>query len=288
LENLATTAFKIREIPEIPAMPVAAQQILGLLSDDDIVMSKLVKIIDTDPALTARIIGIANSAFFGCREGIYSIQDAITRVLGINTVTSIALSIFLSGPFKSIKCPEFDQKGFWVTSLLTATLARRILPHSKLLSKYNQEQIYLSGLLHNFGLLVLVYAFPAKVAQILSLTNFEKASTTAELECRTIGINRFQAGAILTHKWHLPKEVVAMIEHHNNPQYKGEHSGVALLIGACSELAQQIYRNLDADESNISVLEKLDVIPEKTAVAIDAVKNSLEEITSLADRFTAD
>jgi HD-like signal output (HDOD) protein len=288
LENLATTALKVREIPEIPAMPVAAQQILGLLSDEDIIMSKLVKIINTDPALTARIIGIANSAFFGCREGIYSIQDAITRVLGINTVTSIALSIVLSGPFKSVKCPEFDRKGFWVTSLLTATLARRILPHSKLASKYNQEQIYLSGLLHNFGLLVLVYAFPDKVAQILSLINFEKTLATAELESRTIGINRFQAGAILTHKWHLPKEVVAVIEHHINPQYKGDHDGVTLLIGVCSELAQQIHRNFDVDESKIRMLETLDVIPEKSSDTIDEVKNSLEEITSLADTFTAD
>lgn len=143
----------LREHLELPPLPVAAQRLLAMMDDDEVEIETLAEVIELDPALTARIIGLSRSAFFGDGSRIHSVRDAIVRVLGLNLVRSLALSMSLSGVFSTRRVPSFDLQRYWCTALLTGHLARLLTPYLAACSEIEPDSSYLAGLLHSIGYL---------------------------------------------------------------------------------------------------------------------------------------
>lgn len=280
-EKLFQNAAQIRDIPNLPVIPFAAQQILAALDKDEISMGALAKIIDTDPSLTSRIIGVANSAYFGSKQPIYTVQDAVTRVLGTNNVFSIALSVVLAGPFKANKCPGFKVELYWAQALKTAILAQRIAPHLVIPIPDITAKSYVCGLLHNIGLLVLAHTYPEKVAQVVSIENLEPERDIYEIEERLIGIDRRRAGAILAKKWNIPAEVVAVIEHQNDLSYRGTHWQLCHLVGLCARWAYALAlgEEVEVDPHEVA---PLDLPIDTVMTSIADVRNKVSEIHKMA------
>lgn len=280
-EKLFQTAAQIRDIPNLPAIPIAAQQILAALEKDTISMPALAKIIDTDPSLTSRIIGVANSAYFGSKQPIYTVQDAVTRVLGTNSVFSIALSVVLAGPFKANKCPGFHVELYWAQAIKTAILAQRIATRLPTTIPGMTEKSYLCGLLHNIGLLVLAHTYPEKVGQVVTIEGMEPKRDIYAIEERLIGIDRRQAGAILAKKWHIPEEVISVIEHQHDLTYRGDHWQLCHLIGLCAGWA---YALAVGDEIEVDPQEvaPLDLPVDTVMTSIAEVRGKVSEIHKMA------
>ncbi len=284
-DKLFQTAAKIRDIPNLPAIPVTAQQILAALEKDQISMGALAKIIDTDPSLTSRIIGVANSAYFGSKQPIYTVQDAVTRVLGTNNVFSIALSVVLAGPFKANKCPGFHVELYWAQAIKTAILAQKIAPHLLTPVTGMADKSYLCGLLHNIGLLVLAHTYPDKVSQVVSIEMLEPERDIADIEERLIGIDRRRAGAILAKKWHIPVEVIAVIEHQHDLSYRGTHWQLCHLIGVCARWAHTFAMGQDVEVDPLEV-EPLQLPAETVLTSIAEVRGKVSEIHKMALMLT--
>lgn len=278
--KLFQAAAHIRDIPNLPAIPIAAQQILAALEKDAISMGALAKIIDSDPSLTSRIIGVANSAYFGSKQPIYTVQDAVTRVLGTNNVFSIALSVVLAGPFKANKCPGFHVELYWAQAIKTAILAQKIASHLAPADGI-AEKSYLCGLLHNIGLLVLAHAYPDKVGQVASIELVEPERDIIEIEERLIGIDRRRAGAILARKWHIPEEVATVIEHQHNLEYSGNHWHLCRLVGLCARWAHALALG---EETNVSPEEvaSLQLRVDTVVASIAEVRDKISEIHKMA------
>jgi hypothetical protein len=131
-QNSAVTAGqKILQARDLPPLSFTATRLLELSADPDVEVDDLAAVIEQDPALTARILGVANSAYFGQVNPVLSVETAIIRVLGFNMVKSLALSIAMAGIFDTSKCPSFDLEtycakpwarlswhGRWVQTLL--------------------------------------------------------------------------------------------------------------------------------------------------------------------------
>ena len=94
-----------------------------MVADDRFSLEDLALVINQDPGLSARILGLANSAYFGQTNPILTVEDAIIRVLGLNMVKSLAVSIAVSGVFDSSACRSFDLHEYWSHSLSIAMLA---------------------------------------------------------------------------------------------------------------------------------------------------------------------
>jgi HD-like signal output (HDOD) protein len=244
-------------------------------------MQQLVATIEMDPSLTSRIIGVANSAYFGSRMPIYTVNDAVTRVLGTNNVFSIALSVVLAGPFKANKCPGFHLELYWAEALKTALLAQTLAAQMKNVVPAMADKAYLCGLLHNLGLLVLAHAFPDKVSQVVSIETVERERDITAVEERLIGIDRRRAGAILARKWHLPAEITAVIEHCHDGAYRGEHwqlNGLVALCARCSHaLATGQPSNPDA-----ALLEPLQLSAQTVEHSVARMRDKVSEIHTMA------
>ena len=119
----------VQKLHELPAMSQNAQKFLDAVQNPDIELSELAAIIEQDPALMARIIGVANSAYFAYPEPIITAEEAIIQVLGLDTTKSLALSIILSGPFDATRCRGFHLQHFWLESILRPPWRRVWCPY---------------------------------------------------------------------------------------------------------------------------------------------------------------
>ena len=125
-------------------------QLLEALSDDGIDRNHLADIIDRCPSLSAKLVGLANSAYFGRASPIKGLSDAIF-VIGFRTVRSLSVATALQAPFENNRCPAFKTGRFWLHAVLTAHVARELAKNAASDLALNPEEAYLAGLLHGMG-----------------------------------------------------------------------------------------------------------------------------------------
>jgi len=263
MEKVKNIRQKIQHLKELPPLPAMAQKILSLSDDGDI--RALAETIEKDPCLSARILGLANAAYFGWPGGVRTIYDAIYKVLGLKIVRSIAIGLILGGLFKAEKCPRFSSERYWFTSVATAMMAQSLYLHLAIDLRSDLRDIYLDGLLHKLGLPVLVHLFPQEMHGIFSAGD-GNGESSLNAKCRDVlGINPCQAGAWLARRWHLPEDIVCVIENSGDFGYKKEFWAIVQLVGYCSRQAELLFRGdevlngsdqLDALGIGAAVLEK--------------------------------
>ncbi|MCU7932212.1 MAG: HDOD domain-containing protein [Candidatus Thiodiazotropha sp. (ex Codakia rugifera)] len=219
----------------LPPLSATATRLLAMLGDDGFSLDDLAHVIGQDPGLSARILGLANSAYFGQTNPVLSIEDAIIRVLGLNMVKSLAFSIAVSGVFESSSCRSFDLKTYWSQSLSIAMLSRQISLAVDREHRLDSDGVYLAGLLFDMGVLILVHEFPEEYARVLLLSKQQSSQDRSCLEMELIGIDHRQAGAWLTHRWHLPEMIVKIIAQAGIGDDTSAYKKEIILVGSVAE-----------------------------------------------------
>ncbi len=231
----------VRRILDLAPLPIVAQRLLDDLAGEGASVRELASIIEMDPGLTARIVGLANSAYFASPSPVYTVEDAISRVLGLNMVRSVALGIALNTPFDTRRCKHFHLDRYWFVAMATAWLARALAPRVRATPPITAEFAYLGGMMHNFGLIVLVSAFPNEMSEALSQAKAAPGTVLASIEEERLGITHHQAAGALARKWHLPASVVAVVENRSRPDYSGDFREMCILIRLCADHAHALY-----------------------------------------------
>ncbi|MDZ7750522.1 MAG: HDOD domain-containing protein [Gammaproteobacteria bacterium] len=264
------TRLRINKLQELPPLPVASQRLLAILSSEDAGMGEVAEAIELDPALAARIVGVARSAFFGNTTTIYGVKDAIIRVLGLDMVRSLGLSISLGDALSYEQTRGFDARRYWISALLTADMARFLAPRVALDHQPQAEPAYLSGLLHGLGLLALAHLFPNELSLALEAAGDDPVRRLAEHERQWVGIDHHAAGGWLARRWHLPEEVARTMEHHHDPHYRGPFWPTVLLVGNCARWSE--WRQAEEPGLPPSIPEELHTlgIPVTDMAAISA------------------
>ncbi len=281
---------RVRSLTDLPPMPAVAQKLLTLLTNENVEIDEVARTIEMDPGLSARIIGLAGSAFFGSPQPIYTVKEAILQVLGLNMVKSLAISVAISGGFKVDQCKEFDLQRYWGGAMLTADLAQRLA--GAVTARADGESdppdlhiAYLSGLLHNLGLLVLTHLCPAEMAKAFAAADGGHAGGLLAAERELLGVDHHETGSWLAHRWHLPNEVIAVMAHHHEPEYRGDAWPVSLLAGMCARMVQR--RQVDGEEMPVEPesLEALGIPETRVERAWDACEGQRDELDEMAKLF---
>ena len=201
----------VDELQELPTLPTVVARINEEMNRESLTAKSLGTIIAEDTSLTAKLLKLANSAYYGLVREVDSIDRAIT-VLGLHTVRSLALSISLAKFFKE-KTEIFDLRELWHHSLGTAIAAKNIIFIS---SPNLAEQAFISGLLHDLGKIALILNNPNEMAQIIRLMR-ETEKRQSVLEKEIIGFHHARVGAALAHRWNFPTAYVNAIKYHHSP-----------------------------------------------------------------------
>lgn len=201
--------LQINRLKNLPALPEYSSKILAAINDPDISTEQLARVLSLSPGLVARLLGLANSPYFGQPALIIDLPTAIYKILGLDLVKSLALGIILNVHFDSRKCLGFSSKYFWMRSLLTAIVAQK-LAKSANLKDFAPSTFYTSGLLLNIGMLVLAYLIPEDLNAVLQRCKKNQTAVGEEV-CLQFGKSHYFFGALLLEKWQLPEVYVSVL-----------------------------------------------------------------------------
>lgn len=208
----------IGRIDALPALPDAYASLMRMLEDEGAPVEAISRVIGKDMALSADVLKLVNSSFFGPRIRVRSLEQAVT-LLGMETIKGLVLGMQLLKVFDTRKIPGFSFPRLWEHCLSVATLARRIallegLPPAE------QDDCFIGGLLHDLGKFILADTYSQRYREIV-----EQARTgnipLALAEERELGAGHAQAGAYLLGLWGLPDAVLEAVAFHHNPSALG-------------------------------------------------------------------
>jgi len=264
----------VQRIKNLPTIPMIAQEILGVVSKDTTSVGNLEKIVENDPAISAKILSVANSAFFGVNTPAKTLNNAILRV-GFDNVKNIALGISLMTVLGNGKHGKsVDYQRIFNHSVTVGFIGRVI---AKRLKVGGSEEILMHGLLHDIGFLVLNRFFPDNYVKVLSA--FEKGAPLLDAEIDVLGFTHADIGAWLTEQWQLPAGVIETTRSHHRPAEAKKHVKQTAIIHLADYMASNNV--LSATERNPEYPLEQSVF-ETLGISEDNLKKIDEEVTGLS------
>lgn len=196
----------------LPSLPYVSHDILLEVNTEETDINVLARKLGRDPALAARIVSTANSAFFMSQGEVKSLDEAIMR-LGLNRLRVLATSILLRNQFNSGRCPGFQPARYWLHAIATANAAGRLARASGL----DPAPAQLGGLLHSIGVLLLAHSFPTEMATVFGTCRRDGYKSMAAVTREQLDVDHHEAGAMLLREWELPVTLCALVEALGSP-----------------------------------------------------------------------
>jgi HD-like signal output (HDOD) protein/CheY-like chemotaxis protein len=204
----------VSQMQRLPSLPSLYIEIVEKIKSPEVPLQDIAAIVAKDIGMTAQLLKLVNSAFFGLSQEISSAEAAVSY-LGIDTIKSLVLSIHTFSRFNAIHIPGFSIDELWRHSMSTATAARAIALTQERNSKVADEA-FSAGMLHDTGKLVLAGNFPAEYAEVLRLVDTQSLPLLIA-ERRVVGATHADVGGYLLGLWGLPVPVVEAIMLHHQP-----------------------------------------------------------------------
>jgi diguanylate cyclase (GGDEF)-like protein len=240
----------LKNISSLPSLPAIAVKIIQEIRKDKSSIGKLADIISVDPALTAKMLKVANSSFYGLSYKIDSVQGAI-NVLGLEAIKNIALSFVIVKGFKRDSVDAFNQELFWKRSVTAAVCAEMMA--SRL--KANRDDIFVTALLMDIGVLVMYLGRPEEYLRVID-EKIISSTTIAEAEKGIFGFDHQEAGSEILRQWGIPENIYLPIACHHKIQDSPAGVRDTAEILMLSDIASSVYYGNKSTEK-VNMLKRL-------------------------------
>jgi putative nucleotidyltransferase with HDIG domain len=273
----SNVAGLISSIDNLPTPPVVFSRINESISNPNSSAYQIASIVSEDPAMSAKILRLSNSAFYGVRNEITSVKQAIITI-GLEAIRSLVLSTSVFDAFKTN--PEFAQQQdhFWRHSLAVASACRVIARRVSADWIQDTDKVFSAGMLHDIGKLVLLAYFPYEWEKIVKQTKDSEAKPI-EVEKQILGYTHSDLGAALAERWNLPEVLHDAIAFHHNPLESPLKDSLAPSIFCGNFLSDMLLEQeldpeeIELDEETTKVFAHLKLGPD----SIKALRTSLIE-----------
>lgn len=261
-------------------LPTVIQEILEASRDPNTSAKYLADIIRRDQSITAKILKIVNSAYFGFPREIGNIDRAIV-ILGFNDIRDITIAVCLKNTFDHPENDLFDRDKFWVHSLAVAYIARAL---SSRIDKMLPSDAFVMGLLHDFGKAILNEHFHDEFLKCLRIS--KNSGQPLHLVCyEKLGIDHAEVGGIIADSWKLPIPLVNAIKYHHNPVIASRENKEVHLAHVANVLAHNNKighsGNLKPDPVSSLSLEILGIKPDGLPELWESLKIDPEYIRNI-------
>ncbi len=277
---------RLEETLELPPLPDTARRIIQLRVDPNADISDLANIVESDPSLAAQVVSWAASPYYSAPGKIKSIHDAIVRVLGFDMVLNLALGLSLG---KSLAMPKDTRSGitpYWESAVFTAAAVEALVTAIPREHRPSFGMAYLSGLLHNFGYLILAEVFPPYFQKYCQYQEANNHCNNSAIERHLITVTREQLASWLMGLWNMPEEVVTALRYQQTPDQEGEYTEYAkVLFVAQRLLAQQGFGDGPTAEVPAEVYTALHLDPEQAAETIRNILSSSDELNAIVQQL---
>ncbi len=215
----------------LPSLPHIFSRLIELMGDTISSADDFARVILKDPALSARLLKIVNSPFYGFRAEIDTVSQAVT-IIGINDLYALCLGTSVLSAFRTIPIELVDMPSFWKHSIACGIIARTIAENK---GYAHRERFFVAGLLHDIGRLIMYHHLPDHSQAALDYAA-RHALLLSHAETEVLGFDHTRMGGMLIKKWKLPKELDHMIRYHHTPEY-GMHPEESAVIHIADVIA---------------------------------------------------
>jgi HD-like signal output (HDOD) protein/CheY-like chemotaxis protein len=237
----------VGETESLPSVPSVYNELMAKAQDANAALSDFATIIGRDVGMSAKVLKLVNSAFFGTAKPVSSVERAVA-FLGLEPLLSLVLSAEVFSSYEGAEVRGLSIDSLMQHSLLTAKLAK-VVAECEGVSKAITEEAFLGGLLHEVGKLILMVNEPERYASIVQGSK-ERGIRDFELEQEVLGSTHGQVGAYLLGLWGLPDPVVEAVAYHDEPSKcagQGFSGLTAVHVGSALALNPDIDEPSDSE-----------------------------------------
>ena len=210
--------------PQISSLPTIFFQINAAVEDPESSFVETGEIISSDPSLSARLLRIVNSSFFGFPNEIETITHAVT-IVGMAQLRDLALATTVVNQFKGIPKNLINMENFWLHSVATGLTAKVIAIYRR---ETNADRFYLMGMLHDLGRLLLLLNIPDSMKAVVE--KYESGGILYEVENDVLGFDHAAAAGQLMQSWQLPVMLQEAVAYHHKPQQAPKYPVAASIV----------------------------------------------------------
>ncbi|NLY91924.1 MAG: HDOD domain-containing protein [Firmicutes bacterium] len=271
---------------ELPTLPRVAQRVVSLINNPSTSASELEQVIKHDQVLTARVLKLVNSAYYGFPRRITTVGQGIV-ILGYKALKELVLRISIADLFRMKGNHKgFDRTALWQHAVGTAVGAKTLARSAGLPL---EEEAFIAGLLHDLGILLLDLCLTTEFEELIHLTTAHHLPLIRAEE-KVLGFNHTLVGKMLAVKWNLPPLYVEALRHHHQPVQTRNHWAATALVFLADNLAQEagigFLEGYDADpDFKTEVWGWLELSPEQKP---DVLRQMKREMLRAADFFNLD
>jgi diguanylate cyclase (GGDEF)-like protein len=274
---------KLKACRTLPSVPAVVLEVLDLCRQDDIAIPRVAKVLARDPALSAKVLKVANSAWYGVRSQVTTLDRALA-LLGINATLSLALSFSFVRGLRKTERAHFDHQSYWRRSTIAAVASRVV---GSCHCSATADELFVAGLLQDIGELALNEAMPDTYAEIITEAN-GRHQQLIEVERRLLFTDHAAVGAWLLETWGLPEKLRETVagSHHDDRAGRTPLASFAASVALGGRIAEiwTIPENAaaaaDAREASIRIFdvqeEQFDKMLGEIAAALPEVTANLE------------
>lgn len=262
----------VKGVATLVSLPDVCLRVNDMVDDARSSAADIGSVIMQDPGLTARLLKIANSSFYRFPSKIETVSRAIT-IIGMRELRFLVLASSAVRSFDRLENNLVDMASFWRHSLYTAVIARHLAGHCNVL---HRERLFVAGLLHDIGHLVMYNRIPDLVQVMLHRAN-RSGEPMYQAERDVFDIDHGVVGAELLKLWNLPESLQHSVEHHHEPQNAGAYGLEAAVVHIANSLA------VLAERGSVNPADGPDIAPlawEITRLNADLIEPTLLEARS--------
>lgn len=245
-KELVTGSIRLVSLPEV------CIRVNEMLDDPTVTAVELGHIISQDTSLTARLLKIVNSSYYGFQAKIETVSRAIT-VVGLRELRGLVIAASAVETFSNVSDEVLNKVRFWRHSLYCGVIARLLAEQCHVL---HSERLFVAGLLHDIGKLIIAQRLPQEIRAIaVEADSAQRAEF--EVEQDLLGFNHADVGGELMHAWNMPETLFESVAYHHNPR----HAEVGVMETCLVHMA-----NIFTDEAE----QGLDMINDKPIQEVDS------------------
>lgn len=276
--ELASLEIRMARSENLPVLPQAVSEIMRLAEDPNANQRALEKAFEQDPAITAKILKVANSAYYGGNRA-PTIGRAIS-FLGLSAIRSLVIGVsFQQMTGNKSESKHFNKVQYWLHCLSTAISCRVI---AKLRLPGKGEELYCAGMVHDLGLLVLERFTPKELDAAVEMS-LKQSITLLEAERLILGFDHCEVGGLLAEKWNLSELMIHGIRYHSKPLEDPTYQETTKIIHLGDKMALVCdYPGLGVDRypDLDSFARELQVPKDQIPIIKQVVRQEVEKVMS--------
>jgi HD-like signal output (HDOD) protein len=275
----------IKKSAAVPSMPQVVVRFLEIMQDPEFEYRDLARLLSSDPGTVSEVLRLANSALFGVRNKVVSLQHALT-LLGPKRTRSLLLGRYLVDAMAKKKVAGLDMSYFWRRSLACSVVAARfadsILPRQR-------DEVFIASVLADIGIPILAESFGPAYAPIAARHAPRQTPATAEEELAAVEATHADVSAMVLTHWRLPEDVTKAVNLHQSEHPGDDAAGkIARLLNASDRIARILCEVPDPNEVTRICLEATTFVGTDLSVLMKLLPTIESDIEELADALRID